>query len=269
MLNRSGQTICSKQEQEYIWCGGEDKIKEEKNQMRDYIRRLLIAAIMGLCVSLLFLGGKQAEASTPDSKKFEVGWIWPTDGVISDTYGTRHGTHKGIDIAGKLNSPIIAVEDGLVSKSYFSQTYGNVIFIKHTNNFVTVYAHLNNRLVEAGQVVKQGDKIGTMGRTGESTGVHLHFESHQMEWTFDKKNAINPETLLGNAEVGAAVKGGMSNSLAASTNVKGDKGHYIVQAGDTLTSIAKKSNLSVAQLKEVNKLKSDLIIPKQVLVIDK
>jgi murein DD-endopeptidase MepM/ murein hydrolase activator NlpD len=240
--------------------------------MRDYIRRLLIAAIMALCVSLLFLGGKQTEASVQDSKEIKAGWIWPTDGVVSDTYGTRHGTHKGIDIAGSLNSPIVAVEDGVVGKSYYSKTYGNVIFIRHPNNLVTVYAHLNNRLVNEGQEIKQGDKIGTMGRTGESTGVHLHFESHQTEWTYDKKNAIDPERLLGNAEVGVEVKGGMassSESLVASTNVNGDKDHYIVQAGDTLTSIAKKSNLTVEKLKEVNQLKSDFIMPDQILVIHK
>ncbi|MEH7176720.1 peptidoglycan DD-metalloendopeptidase family protein [Neobacillus vireti] len=240
--------------------------------MRDYIRRLLIAAIMALFVSLLFLGGKQTEASMQDSKEIKAGWIWPTDGVISDTYGTRHGTHKGIDIAGSLNTPIVAVEDGVVGKSYYSKTYGNVIFIEHPNNFVTVYAHLNNRLVNEGQDIKQGDRIGTMGRTGQSTGVHLHFESHQIEWTFDKKNAIDPERLLGYAEVGVAVKEGMAGnieSLVASTTVKNNKAHYIVQAGDTLTSIAKKSNLTVSKLKEVNQLNSDLILPDQILVIDK
>lgn len=241
--------------------------------MRDYIRRLLIAAIMAVCVSLLFLGGKQTEASMQGRKELKEGWIWPTDGVISDTYGTRHGTHKGIDIAGKLNSEVVAVEDGIVGKSYYSNTYGNVIFIKHPNNFVTVYAHLNNRLVSEGQAVKQGSTIGTMGRTGESTGVHLHFESHQLEWTFDKKNAIDPEILLGKADVGALVKAEIArpgeNVLEASSHVKADKDQYIVQEGDTLTSIALKNNLSVEKLMEFNQLRSDLIKPKQILLLQK
>lgn len=239
--------------------------------MLDYIKRLLIAAIMALCVSLLFLGGRHTEASMQAANEFQEGWIWPTDGVISDTYGTRHGTHKGIDIAGKLNSEVVAVADGVVGKSYYSTSYGNVIFVKHPNNFVTVYAHLNKRLVAEGQAVKQGTKIGTMGRTGESTGVHLHFESHQIEWTLDKKNAINPEILLGKADVGASIRAGLSsvgeNVLEVSTHLKGNQLKYIVQEGDTLTAIALKTNLTVEKLIESNHLKSDLIIPKQVLII--
>lgn len=240
--------------------------------MRDYIKRLLIAAIMALCVSLLFLGGKHTEASMNDSKVIKEEWIWPTNGVISDTYGTRHGKHKGIDIAGGLNSPVLTVEDGVVGKSYFSQTYGNVIFIKHPNDFVTVYAHLNKRLVSEGQKVKQGDQIGTMGKTGQSTGVHLHFETHQLEWTFDKKNAFNPERLLGDTDVGLTVKAGAVSVgnpvLEASSGLNNDKNHYVVQAGDTLTSIAHKNNTSVEKLKEFNQLSSDLIKPKQILVIE-
>lgn len=239
--------------------------------MRDYIKRLLIAVIMALCVSLLFLGGKQTEARMLDSKEFKDGWIWPTDGVISDTYGTRQGKHKGIDIAGRINSPITAVDDGIVGKSYYSNTYGHVVFINHPNNFVTVYAHLNNRLVKEGQEIKQGERIGTMGRTGQSTGVHLHFETHQVEWTFDKKNALNPEMMLGKAEVGFSVQGGGfagigEHALEASAASRESNDQYIVQAGDTLTLIAKKKNVSVAKLKELNQLKSDLIRPEQKII---
>ncbi|OLS40200.1 peptidoglycan DD-metalloendopeptidase family protein [Bacillus sp. MRMR6] len=240
--------------------------------MRDYIRRLLIAAIMALCVGLLFLGGTQTEAKTPESNELQKEWIWPTDGIISDTYGTRNGDHKGVDIAGNLNSPIIAVEDGIIEKSYYSNTYGHVVFIKHPSNFVTVYAHLNKRLVKPGQNVKQGDKIGTMGKTGESTGVHLHFETHQTEWTFDKKNAFNPEILLGKAEVGFTVLGGRKSNgeetLEASSYPKESKNHYVVRAGDTLTAIARENNQTVAKLKEFNQLQSDLIKPNQILIVD-
>ncbi|MCM2531784.1 peptidoglycan DD-metalloendopeptidase family protein [Neobacillus pocheonensis] len=257
--------------------------------MRDYIKRLFIAIIMALCISLLFLGTKHSEASMLDENGLKVGWIWPADGVISDTFGTRFGKHKGIDIAGKLDSPILAVADGVVVKSYYSNTYGNVVFVKLLNNFVTVYAHLNKRLVIEGQGIKQGEIIGKMGRTGQATGVHLHFETHQLEWTFDKKYAFDPEKLLGKAEVGVSVQKGVAsagnNVLEASSHVHpiaeqspvnkssekklaNARKEYIVQVGDTLTSIAKKSNLTVEKIKEINRLTSEEIIPKQILIVN-
>jgi murein DD-endopeptidase MepM/ murein hydrolase activator NlpD len=247
--------------------------------MRDYIKRVLIALIMALCVSLLFLGGKHSEASMKDEKEIKDGWIWPTDGIISDTYGTRLGKHKGIDIAGKLNTPVLAVEDGRVVKSYFSNTYGNVVFIKHPSHFVTVYAHLNKRTVFEGQNIKQGTVIGKMGRTGQATGTHLHFETHQEEWRYDKKFALDPEKLLGKVDTGEIVQGGIAaingDVLEASSHIKLQrqgqlkvrKKQYIVKQGDTLYDISKKSNMTVTRIKELNHLSSDLIKPKQILTV--
>jgi murein DD-endopeptidase MepM/ murein hydrolase activator NlpD len=244
-------------------------------KMRDYIKRVIIALIMALCVSLLFLGGKNTEASMKGASEIKDGWIWPADGIISDTYGTRMGKHKGIDIAGKLNTPILSVADGQVVKSYFSNTYGNVVFVKHPSHFVTVYAHLSTRSVSEGQKVKQGTVIGKMGKTGQATGTHLHFETHQQEWRYDKKYAMDPEQLLGKVDTGVTVRGGIAgindDVLEASSHVKLHnedkkvKQRYIVKQGDTLYSISKKSNISVSRIKQINHLSSDLIKPKQVL----
>ncbi|MDN3016665.1 peptidoglycan DD-metalloendopeptidase family protein [Paenibacillus sp. BSR1-1] len=250
--------------------------------MRDYIKRFLIAIIMALCVSLLFLGGKHSQAASLDEmKELQEHWIWPADGVISDTYGTRQGKHKGIDIAGKMDTPILAVDDGIVIKSYFSNTYGNVVFIKHPSKVVTVYAHLTRRNVNVGQNIKQGDMVGKMGQTGQATGTHLHFETHELEWRYDKKYAIDPEMLLGKADVGEFVQGGVAasgyNVLEASSHVKSStKGRsiqakankYVVQQGDTLYAISKKRNMSVKRLKDINHLHSDVIKPKQILLIE-
>ncbi|MGG1675100.1 peptidoglycan DD-metalloendopeptidase family protein [Neobacillus sp. NRS-1170] len=250
--------------------------------MRDYIKRFLIAIIMALCVSLLFLGGKHSQAASLEKmKELQEHWIWPADGVISDTYGTRQGKHKGIDIAGKIDTPVLAVDDGIVIKSYFSNTYGNVVFIKHPSKVVTVYAHLTRRNVYVNQNIKQGDVVGKMGKTGQATGTHLHFETHELEWRYDKKYAIDPERLLGKADVGEFVQGGVASSgydvLEASTHVKSStKGRsihikankYVVQQGDTLYSISKKSNMSVKRLKDINHLHSDVIKPKQILFVE-
>ncbi|MEH7416019.1 peptidoglycan DD-metalloendopeptidase family protein [Neobacillus drentensis] len=250
--------------------------------MRDYIKRFLIAIIMALFVSLLFLGGTHSEAAgTEEVNDINDHWIWPADGIISDTYGTRQGRHKGIDIAGRIDTPILAVEDGVVEKSYYSNTYGNVVFIKHPSHFVTVYAHLNRRNVPRGQIIKQGDVIGEMGKTGQATGTHLHFEAHQLEWRFDKKYALDPEKLLGKANVGESVQAGIASMgesvLAASSqlrlhqndnpNISTPLDKYMVKEGDTLSTIAQKQNTTVSAVKNLNHLTSDLIKPKQILIV--
>lgn len=243
--------------------------------MRDYVRRILIAILIAICVSLLFLGGKspKAEGSVTNTDH----WIWPAEGEITDTFGTRNGMHHGIDIAADLNSPIYAVDGGIVRKSYYSDTYGNVVFIKHPNNYETVYAHLHKRNVKEGEVVRQGTLIGKMGNTGDSSGVHLHFEVHENEWTYSKGNVINPDYVLGLTEIGQAVvafgRANPGGSIETSGQAKEEKHmietkHYIVAEGDTLSSISRKIGISVVDIKSKNKLQSNVIYPKQVLVID-
>lgn len=89
-----------------------------------------------------------------------------------------HG-HNGIDIAAAYGTPIIAAAEGQVvlSKSgAWNGGYGNYIVIKHNNGMQTLYAHLSQTLVSSGDFVTKGQTIGKMGSTGQSTGVHLHFE---------------------------------------------------------------------------------------------
>lgn len=123
-------------------------------------------------------------------------FIRPADGIITSTMGARWGTiHKGIDIAKRGTVPIVAAADGVVARSYYSNSYGNAVFISHSINgqlYTTVYAHMRTRLVSSGQVVKQGQLIGYMGSTGDSTGQHLHFEVHKGPWNPARSNAVNP-----------------------------------------------------------------------------
>ena len=89
----------------------------------------------------------------------------------------------GIDIANRASGvPIWAAADGVVIQSYYSSSYGNVVFIAHSVNgqtYTTVSAHMETRSVSSGAVVKKGQQIGIMGSTGDSTGKHLHFELHR------------------------------------------------------------------------------------------
>ncbi len=122
-------------------------------------------------------------------------WAWPVEGQISDYFGTRHGKHYGIDIAAPIGTPVSAIQEGKVTKSYYSSSYGNVIFIKH-GEYEAVYAHLNKRYVVQGDYISKGEIIGEVGNTGESRGAHLHLEVHQGKWTMAKKNAMNPLLVL-------------------------------------------------------------------------
>ena len=75
-----------------------------------------------------------------------------------------------------MNTPVKAPSDGNVAFAGWSNVYGNFILIKHDNNIVTMYGHLNKINVKKGENVKRGSTIGFVGSTGRSTGPHLHFE---------------------------------------------------------------------------------------------
>jgi len=100
---------------------------------------------------------------------------WPANGYVSSGFGTRWGRmHKGIDIAG--SGSIKAADNGRVVSAGWNGDYGNCVIIDHGNGMQTLYGHMRSIKVNVGDVVAQGKVIGTMGSTGDSTGVHLHFE---------------------------------------------------------------------------------------------
>ncbi len=106
---------------------------------------------------------------------------WPTvGGYVSSKQGYRWGKkHKGIDIARPSNRTIKAADNGKVVSAGWDGGYGNKIVIDHQNGLRTVYAHLSSISVSVGQTVSKGSSIGVMGSTGDSTGIHLHFEVYK------------------------------------------------------------------------------------------
>ena len=104
--------------------------------------------------------------------------IWPVRGQVTSRFGNRNGRHHdGIDISDREGAPIIAAADGKVMFSGWGPTgYGLMLIIRHKNNLTTVYAHNLHIHVHKNQVVRQGQRIASVGSTGRSTGPHLHFE---------------------------------------------------------------------------------------------
>jgi len=102
---------------------------------------------------------------------------WPVVSArVSSGYGKRWGRkHKGIDLISS-NRSILAADNGKVVFAGRKDDYGNVVILDHQNGYETLYAHLSKITVKVGDVLEKGDKLGVMGSTGRSTGVHLHFE---------------------------------------------------------------------------------------------
>ena len=104
-------------------------------------------------------------------------FAWPVQGTLTSTYGPRWGRmHEGIDIAGSSGTPIAAAAAGTVIVAGWSGGYGNLVVVDHGGGVSTAYAHNSTIAVSVGQSVGQGTVLAGMGTTGNSTGVHCHFE---------------------------------------------------------------------------------------------
>lgn len=84
--------------------------------------------------------------------------------------------HKGVDIAAPEGTPVHAADEGVVIFVGRLHGYGNTVIIRHSGNYVTIYAHDRENIVRAGQSVSCGEVIGAIGTSGRATGPHLHFE---------------------------------------------------------------------------------------------
>jgi murein DD-endopeptidase MepM/ murein hydrolase activator NlpD len=112
------------------------------------------------------------------------GFLWPLPGytAISSPFAYRicpyHGMelHGGVDLPAPAGTSILAAKGGTVVTSTYGSSYGNHIIIAHPDGTRTLYAHMSARLVSVGSTVTQGQVIGNVGSTGNSTGNHLHFE---------------------------------------------------------------------------------------------
>ncbi len=115
--------------------------------------------------------------TVPDFAAIAPAFQWPIDGRISSAFGRRHrGWHRGLDVVAAPGAAILASAAGQVIASDVEELYGRVVKIAHDNGFVTVYAHNERNLVDVGEWVVPGQQVATVGRTGDATSEHVHFE---------------------------------------------------------------------------------------------
>lgn len=116
------------------------------------------------------------------------------NGRVTSCYGSRSGTnHNGIDIAAPIGTPISAPERGVVLQAGPANGFGLAVYIQHPDGTITVYGHISQYFVRAGQTVTAGQQIAAVGNTGQSTGPHLHIETHSGGLY---QNRVNPSPWL-------------------------------------------------------------------------
>lgn len=120
-------------------------------------------------------------------------WRWPASGKVVMTYSTSEGGNKGIDIAGSRGQPVYAAGAGkVVYVGNQLRGYGNLVMIKHNEDYITAYAHNDKLMVNNGKNVKIGQQIATMG-SSDADSVRLHFQIRYRATAIDPLRYLPPQ----------------------------------------------------------------------------
>jgi murein DD-endopeptidase MepM/ murein hydrolase activator NlpD len=146
-------------------------------QLREAEIHLL--TVQGAADAAAAWAAQEQAAAASNMLTSQAGAVAPTSGQVTSCYGPRWGTlHAGVDIAGPIGTPIHAPEGGVVLQAGPASGFGLALAIQHGDGTITLYGHVNQMFVTAGQVVSTGQQIAEVGNRGQSTGPHLHFEVH-------------------------------------------------------------------------------------------
>lgn len=138
----------------------------------------------------------KASANDVDSKPVPTSsgqMIWPVKGRVVKEFTTRADKrgNDGINIAAPLGTDVVAADNGVVARSGNQlRGFGNFVLIKHNGGIMSVYTHLGDVAVKDGDTIQRGQKIGTVGKTGQVQEPQIHFEVRR------NKTPIDPKTLL-------------------------------------------------------------------------
>ena len=158
-----------------------EKMNHEKNQKGNLRHKRLTLVMAAVLVLALSTAGVYAAGGFQLGKIFARGDILDAeDFVISAPFAAKnpvtHVHHDGIDFIADMGTPVLAAAAGDVVTADFDPKYGYHVIIQHEGGYTTLYAHLAELRVAAGDTAEAGTEIGTVGNTGQSTGPHLHLE---------------------------------------------------------------------------------------------
>jgi murein DD-endopeptidase MepM/ murein hydrolase activator NlpD len=139
----------------------------------------------------VILARELSEQILPEGRPVRAGFISSYFGARQDPFTGHQAHHKGLDIASKAGSDVIAVAAGVVTFAGERAGYGTMVEVSHGNGYITRYGHNQKNLVHVGQTVTRGEALALMGSTGRSTGPHVHFE------VLRNGRQVNPLSFIG------------------------------------------------------------------------
>ena len=176
-------------------------------------------------------------------------YCYPLKGkmTITNKFGVKGnyacGFHTGVDLISD-NKNIFSVADGIVTRiNDCGTSYGNHIVVEHFDGTTALYAHLEKFYVYIGQVVSCNQNIGYMGNTGNSSGVHLHFELHLGKWSYPTVTDVNKATTLLNPI--SWLEDRIKQTREISINVNGK---------DVICEVILYDNLNYIRLRDIEKI---------------
>jgi murein DD-endopeptidase MepM/ murein hydrolase activator NlpD len=134
---------------------------------------------VGAAVVVLVLQGCASGRRAAEVENVPSGWAVPrASAVVTSEFGAPRGKsrHEGIDLSAPAGTPVNATADGVVGFAGRSGDFGRLVIIDHGAGWQTRYAHLKRIKAKKGKKVTRGDVIGTVGKSGNATGNHLHYE---------------------------------------------------------------------------------------------
>lgn len=160
--------------------GADDEIDSEQIDIENAIlaieQELSVRESEIAAVDFLLSRNSLESQQTPAGWPVSGGWVSSSFGSRMHPMTGKKHFHKGVDIPGKLGAEVLAVADGVVTRSEKKGNYGWLVEVDHGDSYSTLYSHNRRNLVEEGQTVKKGQAIAEIGSTGRSTGPHVHFE---------------------------------------------------------------------------------------------
>jgi hypothetical protein len=194
-------------------------------------------------------------------------FVVPFRGKVISKYGMRRGRmHTGTDIKLLLGDTVIAAYQGVVTRAQTYYGYGKLVVINHSHGLETYYSHLSSILVRTGDTVRTGQVVGLGGRTGRATGTHLHFEirengkAYNPELVFDFENhSIKPE-VDGKEMLADLVKKPKVTEKQHIVDMGETPSEYIIKAGDSLWIIARRFQVTVNELCQLNNLTTQSVL---------